>query len=256
MPQNTWTREQLLAAYSLYCQLPFGKLHSRTPEIVAMAAHIARTPSALAMKLSNIASLDPEITSTGRRGLTGASSADRRMWEEMQNDWTAFSSAIDEALSKFGIKSSETETEEQDDIARQIEYTGYDRDAFVKVRKGQAFFRKAVLSAYDQRCCVTGLSIPRLLVASHIKPWRSDPENRLNPRNGLCLNVLHDKAFDIGIITITERMTVKVTTRLDDRTEFFASTLRSLEGKAILLPDKFKPDDRFLAYHRDRVFLS
>lgn len=60
-----WTRQQLLVAFSLYCQTPFGKLHSRNPEIIKYADLINRTPSALAMKLTNIASLDPAITSTG-----------------------------------------------------------------------------------------------------------------------------------------------------------------------------------------------
>ena len=70
---SPWTRDQLLVAFSLYCRLPFGRLHARNPEIIAIADAIGRTPGALAMKLTNIASLDPEITSTGRSGLTGAS---------------------------------------------------------------------------------------------------------------------------------------------------------------------------------------
>ncbi len=89
-PDNRWTREQLLVAFKLYCQLPFGKLHSRNPEIIRYSKLIGRTPSALAMKLTNIASLDPVITSSGRRGLTGASITDKKMWEEMQNNWEVF----------------------------------------------------------------------------------------------------------------------------------------------------------------------
>lgn len=69
-----WSRNQLLIAFNLYCQMPFGKMDSRNPEVIKYAGIIGRTPSALAMKLSNIASLDPEITSTGRSGLKGASS--------------------------------------------------------------------------------------------------------------------------------------------------------------------------------------
>ena len=64
-----WARQQLLVAFSLYCQMPFGKLHSRNPEIIKFAEHIGRTPSALAMKLTNIASLGPATTSTERKGL-------------------------------------------------------------------------------------------------------------------------------------------------------------------------------------------
>lgn len=88
--KSQWSREQLLVAFNIYCRLPFGKFHSGNPEIIKYAKLINRTPSALAMKLTNIASLDPAITSTGRKGLTGASIADKRMWEEMQNNWEAF----------------------------------------------------------------------------------------------------------------------------------------------------------------------
>src|SRR5450830_1787031 len=87
---SSWTREQLLVAFNLYCQLPFGKFHSRNPDIIRLAALIDRTPSALAMKLVNIASLDPLITDTGRVGLKGSSKLDRAMWDEMQNDWNSF----------------------------------------------------------------------------------------------------------------------------------------------------------------------
>ena len=63
--RRNWTRKQLLVAFMLYCQLPFGKLHSRNPEIVKYAELIGRTPSALAMKLSNIASLDRVMIRSG-----------------------------------------------------------------------------------------------------------------------------------------------------------------------------------------------
>ena len=95
---SRWTRDQLLVAYSLYCRLPFGRLHSRNPVIITMAESIGRSPAALAMKLTNIASLDPVITASGRRGLTGASAADRAMWDEMHNNWEAFAIASERAM--------------------------------------------------------------------------------------------------------------------------------------------------------------
>ncbi len=135
------------------------------------------------------------------------------------------------------------------------DYSGTDRIIQTKTRNGQRFFRKAVLSAYNYRCCITGLSIPKLLVASHIVPWRIDSMNRLNPRNVLALSVLHDKAFDLGMITINEDMTVRVSKkefRVSD--EFVVTTLKSYDGKPIELPDKFRPDEDFLDYHRQNIF--
>lgn len=207
--RKSWTRQQLLVAFNLYCQLPFGKLHSRNPEIIKFSGLIDRTPSALAMKLSNIASLDPEITSTGRKGLKGASQADNKMWKEMQNNWEYFAIESEQAMQSV-VSETETKIRLDDDQLTDdfIDYTGSDKSIQIKARIGQGFFRKAVLSAYNYKCCITGLSQPKLLVASHIIPWRDDVVNRLNPRNGLSLSMLHDKAFDIGLITINVDMTM------------------------------------------------
>ncbi|MBQ9417737.1 MAG: HNH endonuclease, partial [Bacteroidales bacterium] len=66
----------------------------------------------------------------------------------------------------------------------------------VKQRINQSFFRTAVLTSYNNRCCITGLSRKELLEASHIVDWSKDIENRLNPSNGLCLNILFHRAYD------------------------------------------------------------
>jgi len=58
--RNGWTRQQLLVAFKLYCQMPFGKMHSRNPEIIKYADFIGRTPSALAMKLTNTSNMSLE----------------------------------------------------------------------------------------------------------------------------------------------------------------------------------------------------
>lgn len=63
-----WTRDQILAALHLYTQLPFGQLHHRNPRIQALADKMGRTPSSVAMKLTNLASLDPQILTSDARG--------------------------------------------------------------------------------------------------------------------------------------------------------------------------------------------
>lgn len=248
--RTPWTRDKRLVAFHLYCQTPFGKMHQHNPEIIKYAERIGKTPSSLAMKLSNIASLDPEITSTGRKGLAGASHADKAMWEEMQADWACFAVEAQQAASTCGaVAADDTASETMAD------YTGENKTVLVAARIGQAFFRRAVLSAYNYRCCITGLSVPKLLVASHIVPWRINTENRLNPRNGLCLSMLHDKAFDLGILTIAEDMTVQVSRQNISNTDSFCqSALLAYHGKPICLPEKFLPITEFLAYHREYVF--
>lgn len=242
-----WTRQQSLVAFSLYCRLPFGRFHSKNPEIIQYAHLIGRTPSALAMKLSNIASLDPAITSTGRSGLTGASTTDKALWQEMQQDWASFAIAMAQAEKEFGAEQgiAQSNTAEKDTS----------KLAEVSVRIGQQFFRNAVLSAYNQRCCVSGLAHPKLLVASHIMPWSQDEANRLNPHNGLALSALHDKAFDLGLITIDEDYRVVVSSQNSDAKDpFFTSAIASFHGKPIALPEKFYPASPFLAFHREHVF--
>ncbi|HFD81634.1 MAG TPA: HNH endonuclease [Gammaproteobacteria bacterium] len=251
-----WTREELLVAFNLYCLLPFGKLHSRNPDIIKYSQLIGRTPSALAMKLSNIASLDPAITSTGRRGLKGTSAADKAMWEEMQSNWERFAMASWHAMKAFEEQAGERQPPGEKDWMDDVDdYTGAERVVAAKSRIGQDFFRRAVLSAYDYRCCITGLAVPQLLVASHIVPWKNDAANRLNPRNGLSLSMLHDKAFDIGIVTISEDMTVRVSRKkMHEGDDFFVSALLDYDGKTITLPEKFEPSPDFLEYHREHVF--
>jgi hypothetical protein len=73
-------------AINLYCQLPFGKLHKGNRLIIETAKLIGRTPSSLAMKLTNLASLDPVITESGRKGLPGCSKLDERIWAEFMAD--------------------------------------------------------------------------------------------------------------------------------------------------------------------------
>ena len=252
--RRIWTRQELLVAFGLYDQIPFGQFHAGNPEIIKFAELIGRTPSALAMKLSNIASLDPVITSTGRKGLSSVSNADREMWQEMQNDCNNFALEVEVAINSI-LQSSESYVAENESAFEYQDYTGQDRIVTTKTRIGQKFFRKSVMSAYRYRCCITGLAMPKLLVASHIVPWRDDPGNRLNPRNGLALSILHDKAFDLGMITINDDMTVRVSRKdFRVRNKFFVTALRNYDGKTIELPDKFQPHEKFLAYHRKRIF--
>ena len=204
------------------------------------------------MKLTNIASIDPVITSSGRKGLQGASKNDRLMWHEMQSNWDNFVINSEKAVIEVKL-----EYQPDKNIEPQIEfedYTGNTKITPINARLGQNFFRKSVLSAYNEKCCITGLSVPKLLVASHIVPWSIDISNRLNPRNGLLLSMLHDKAFDLGLITINEDMTVRVSQKETINNDFYLSAIQSYDGKPIYLPEKFQPLEEFLSYHRDNIF--
>jgi putative restriction endonuclease len=259
MTTNRWTKDQLKLAFHLYCQLPFGKMHRSNPEIVELAGLIGRTPSAVAMKLVNFASLDPAITSTGRKGLEGASNLDREIWADFHSDWEGLALECEQLRKTFGAIPTVDRTDElrAGDLQLPDNFIGETRRVFTEQRIKQNFFRRAVLASYQGRCCMCGLSEPRLLIASHIVPWSKDKANRLNPSNGLCLSALHDRAFDKGLITLTDDWKVVLSDELRNRNEpFVQSALMPLEGRVIEVPERFIPDPAFLRRHRSEIFLD
>lgn len=252
--RNLWTREQIKLAVHLYCQLPFGKLHGRNPEIIKLAKMIGRTPDAVAMKLTNLASLDPSITGTGRKGLTGKSHLDREVWEEFYADWERL--AVECELIRRSLDAEPT-PDESGELLVPEEFTGETRQVITEQRIKQSFFRRSVLSSYGDRCCMSGVSEPRLLIASHIVPWSKDKQNRLNPSNGLCLSAIHDRAFDEGLISVSNDFRVLIARALrKSKDPFLQSSLCALEGSFISLPRRFLPSPELLARHRTDVFLG
>ncbi len=133
---------------------------------------------------------------------------------------------------------------------------GKEREAIIKQRVNQNFFRSTILSSYNLKCCITGLSITDFLVASHIIPWAKDDKNRLNPHNGLCLNSIHDKAFDRGFITVTADYKIKISKYFDDynKENAVADLFLKYKNQSIILPHKFSPSKEFLEYHHKNIF--
>jgi putative restriction endonuclease len=224
-----------------------------------VAAKMGRSSGSLAMKLSNFASFDPVHRARGVKGLEGASKLDRIMWNEFQTNILLLGEVSEELLHNLFTKDENKEVDFLTrDKVRIIPPSGpTEIQASVKVRRGQQFFRQAVLNAYDIRCCISGINVPSLLIASHIKPWGKFPDERLNPRNGLCLSALHDAAFDDGLITLDRNLKVVLSKHL---CKFFPQPALEqnfvpFEGKPIRLPDKLAvPDPEFLRYHREELF--
>ncbi|NOT91460.1 HNH endonuclease [Ferruginibacter sp.] len=249
--QKLWTRDELILAVNLYCKLPFGKMHKGNQEIIALSNIIDRTPSAIARKLGNFASFDPTLQERGIRGLSNSGKLDAEIWNEFYNNW---SDALIES-EKLLAKTKHTTIEklnkiEIDDLPKE----GKDKERLVKVRVNQSIFRTMILATYNNKCCITGIDNPDLLIASHIVPWSKDEKNRLNPMNGLCLNALHDRAFDKGLITVSaDDYCIKVSSKLKKKNipESIEMNFIKLEGVSIFLPDKFLPSKEFLKNHND-----
>ena len=136
---------------------------------------------------------------------------------------------------------------------------GEEKDAIVKIRVNQGVFRNKLLQRYGA-CCICGISNQSLLTASHIKPWAvSNPRTeRTNPRNGLCLNALHDKAFDKGLITVLPDYTIRVSSQLQNTNgpdQDSIAWLMQCNHSKIRLPEKFFPKKEYLEYHNDVIFI-
>jgi putative restriction endonuclease len=253
--QRVWTREELIIAFNLYCKIPFGQIDQSNPAVIALAKVLGRTPASLAWKLANFARLDPSLQARGVKGASHGSKGEVAVWEEFNNNWDALAFESERLLAGLTHQS----IEEMNDIREEdLPKEGLERERIVRVRVNQKFFRLAVLASYGSRCCITGLPVRLLLSASHIAPWSKDANNRMNPRNGLCLNLLHHKAFDEGFITLTPDFRVRVSPslkRLND-SEAVIELLGRYDGQLAQLPRRFLPDPKLLAWHNKKVFLK
>ena len=235
--RKPWTRDELILAINLYCKTPFGRIHMRNPEIIELSNKLGRTPGSVSYKLANFASIDPTID---RKGAVNVSKLDREVWNEFFEDWETM--AFESETRMAQVKKSELKVDELDDF---LIRNGKTRSSVVKVRINQNFFRKMILTSYNNLCCITGIDNTELLVASHIVPWARDKKNRLNPMNGLCLNALHDCAFDKGLISIDQNYNVIVSKKVKHK------LIVQYDRKPIILPDQ-----KFLSFHRKNIFLG
>lgn len=252
---NNWTREETILAFELYCRTPFSKINKNHPDIIELAKIIGRTPSAVGLKMSNLAACDPEILGRNLHGMSNGSKLDKEIFNEFVEDWESLSLLAQDIKAKYlDVDVDSIVPELSADLLPFGEY----REQQTKARIGQYFFRMAVLNAYGNRCCITGLKNNILLRASHIKPWSvSDVKTeRTNPCNGLCLNPFHDEAFDKGMITIDKSYRVVFSkelleTEMDSNTREWMLQYKDLK---IAMPDKFYPGKDFIEYHNDVIF--
>lgn len=253
--RRDWTHDEELRAFALYLLLP-TRLHVKNnADVIALARDINRTPSAVALKLGNIKANDPMRKG---KGLSHGSKLDMQIWEEYKE--------LGDALTEQAMGLLFEPTTRADNPGVTLEYvgrslpTGKNRSVIATARANQSYFRNSLLDNYRCQCCLTGLGIESLLVASHIKPWReADPATeRLSPENGLLLNALHDRAFDQGLITIDRNLHIVVSQQVP-RSSAGAPEydyLWRFQGRRIQVPGPHRPRREFIEYHNDVVFLK
>ena len=252
MPIDNWTREQTIVVLSTYFNVPFNKANNSNLEIQRVAKIIGRSANSVKMKIGNFGSLDPELAKRGIVGLSGASNLDREIWNEFSSDREKLAYDSTMLIAQFSHKTIEEIVEDEEKELR----IGREEIRSIKVRINQNYFRKNILGIYDSKCCITSLSITQLLVASHIVPWSKDKVNRLNPENGLCLNAIHDRAFDEGFITVTKDYKVQLSKALGDfhKDEILVRFFKDFDGAKITMPERYYPNKNFLEYHHENIF--
>ena len=255
--RKPWTRHELLILLNVYHKLRFGQFHARNAVVIDLAKKLGRGANSVALKLCNLASLDPALKLRGIRGMSGASKLDRHTWTEFHEDLNEAVPASEEALRALVKATAESEIEIQPKkgihIIKRPPEGPTDILANVKVRRGQEYFRSAVLNNFGGRCGVTKLGVRELLIASHILPWGAHASERLNVRNGLCLSRLHDAAFDRGLITFDDELRLVLSKRLKAELphQSIEDNFVKFEGCPLSLPeDAVLPEASFLAAHR------
>ena len=250
---TAWSRDELILALYLYCQIPFAKTTASHPEIIRLSEVIGRTPSSVARKLGNFGAFDPVLAARGVTGLTHFSKADRQVWDDFYNSWDLLVSESQQILTARQAPEVSLTSSDMAIISRSAQVT--ERQATILVRLGQSFFRRTVLSSYEYSCCVCGIDIPVLLIGSHIKPWAVSEEQRINPENGLCLCTLHDKAFDRGLIAVNQNLDILISSRVfKSESEFVQTTIKRFAGQKMRSPRRFSPDPDCLNWHLQNVF--
>jgi putative restriction endonuclease len=247
--QKLWTRDELILAINLYSKIRFGQMHQGNAAIAELAKIIGRTPSSVTYKLVNFASLDPRLK---QKGMVNASKLDREVWQEYMERWDDVFIEGEKLLANkkhttvdklYNINLEEYEAVE-----------GKEKERLVKVRVNQSIFREVVLTNFDNKCCITGIGMLDLLVASHIVPWSENKKNRLSAKNGLALNGLHDRAFDKHLITVTDDLKIKVSPKFYRHSDIISIKQNFLDydGKSLIEPKKFYPDIESLKIHNEK----
>ncbi len=239
--RNLWSREDIQRALVLYLVTPFGQIHSGNPKIIQLARQIGRTPGAVSLKMCNLAGIDESLD---RKGMANSSALDKQVWQEFLAN-PEHILAVAETM-HGDLQYTQTPAPEAHGFGE-----GTDRIAQTTQRRGQNLFRRMVLTSYNSRCALTDIDDPRLLVASHIIGWAERAKTRLNPHNGICLNALHDRAFDKHLISFGENYELLVADNLPRKA---AEALNRVKYRKLHMPERFLPSQDFLEAHRQQFY--
>lgn len=259
-----------MMAFALYIMLEPRECDDKGLDVQRLAFFLHRTPSSVALKIWNIAAYDANRKARGRVGMKHGSKLDAQVWQWYEEAPDAFmeecldllQNALWEAnRSNFTPEPLATDRHSPLETASSILSAripeGKERTALTLQRVNQSYFRNSLMQNYMHTCCMTGIRIPALLIASHIKPWKaSTPAEKTAASNGLLLNAFHDRAFDQGFISIDDDYRIMVNHDKVKHSEVNDKWIYEFEGYTITLPAVGCPSHEFIEYHHKHVFLA
>lgn len=256
-----YTEDECILALELYMTLERKDIRKTNQRIIGLSEFLTkhghpRNVNSVKMKVENFKACDPLYPG---KSLTNYSDTDVAVWNRFYDvGFINLAEAADEARRRIS---------RGNDIALDynllgLNVSGKTTTVEKRVRVNQEIFRARVLTVYDSKCCITGMQIPEMLQACHIKPWRDSPENspeRIDPRNGLCLNKVHHAAFDEGLFTLDEHYRVELSPMLEEKEQkdVLDRFYYPYEGKTIMVAiNSFLPLQKYLDFHRKNIFIE
>lgn len=254
--RKLWNRDELILVFNLYLKIPFGKFHHTTQEVIELSNLMKeRNPNAVSMRLSNFASVDPYHQKRGVAGLKGGIKQVQPIWDEFHDNKEELIFESERILAEIQKTTIEKKYEKILDGTDKLE--GRTKLREVKTRVNQNVFRQIVLANFNNKCAVTGFDNTDFLIASHILPWSKNKQNRLNPQNGLLLNNLHDKAFEIGYLAFDKNYHILICSEfLKSSDKFIQNYFTPFHKKEMRRPERFLPNLQFLEKHMEETFLG
>lgn len=133
-------------------------------------------------------------------------------------------------------------------IANISKVTEPEREAVVKQRVGQGYFKELLVERYSCKCALCGITTRSMLIASHIKAWKdSSKSEKLDENNGLLLCAHHDALFDKHLISFKDTGDLLVSSTL---TPAEKTSLQINSIPALTVDPAMKP---YLADHRSKL---
>ena len=142
------------------------------------------------------------------------------------------------------------------DISKFNKYPTLEKQSLTKIRIGQGWFREKLITKYKTKCPITLINNPKLLFASHIKPWKNSNKNeKLDSKNGILLSPLFDKLFDEGLISFQKNGQLIYSEK--ELSEKFISQIKEQIKNFKYFETIIKNvDKKYLKWHREKIFVQ